>query len=265
MSPEAQIIHIDRNPAQIGKTMPVRLGIVGDARASLSALNREMEKRQFVRKGGFWNDGVRSVIEASRSIGRSSYAESPDTIDPWQLMAEMDKILPKERVVVVDAGFFATFVVSGMSALDPSQFMWTADFGSVGMGLFQGVGAAVGRPDRHVVVFTGDGGFMMTLEELDTAVRKRIPMTVVIMNDGGFGVEVHSLKEQGKPVDIALYESPDFATVAKGFGAVGLTVRKVGDLGAVAAAVGKGDRPVVVDVRMNGDVVPEIWSRVHQG
>ena len=261
---EAQIIHIDRDPKRIGKITPVSLGIVGDARASLGALNAELERQCFTSKGGFWHDEVKANIAAARPT-QTAYAESPDTIDPRQLVAEMDKILPKERIVAMDAGHFQMFVANTVSVPDPSHLLSTLDFGSVGMGLFQGIGAAIGRPDRHVVVFTGDGGFMMTLEELDTAVRKRIPMTVVIMNDNAFGVEVHMLRAQGKPVDVALYDNPDFASVARALGAVGLTVRNLNDLQAVATKVGRGDRPVVVDAKVNPGVVHEVLLELLTG
>lgn len=253
---EAQIIHIDRDPKQIGKTTPVALGIVGDARASLGCLNAELERQRFKSKGAPGRAEVRADIAADRSA-QTAYAESPDTIDPRRLVAEMDRILPKDRIVAIDAGHFEMFVVNSISIPHPSDLVATIDFGSVGMGLYQGIGAAVARPDRHVVVFTGDGGFMMTLEELDTAVRRRIPMTVVIMNDNGFGVEVHMLRAQGRPVDVALYENPDFASVATALGAVGLTVRSTSDLQAVATRIGRGDRPVVVDAKVNPLIVHE--------
>ncbi|MEK7281848.1 MAG: thiamine pyrophosphate-binding protein [Chloroflexota bacterium] len=261
---EAQIIHIDRNPAQIGKTTPVVLGIVGDARASLAALNAEMERQHFIRKEGFRSADVKAKIAAARlAPPPSTYVESPDTIDPRQLVAEMDKILPTERIVVIDGGHFEGFVANNVSIPDSSHLLRTLDFGSVGMGLFQGIGAAIGRPDRHIVVFTGDGGFMMTLEELDTAVRNRIAMTVVIMNDNAFGVEVHLLRAQGMPVDVALYNNPDFSAVARSLGAIGLKVRNAKDLPVVARKVGRGDRPVVIDARVNPDIVSEVFAELH--
>ncbi|MDD5174943.1 MAG: thiamine pyrophosphate-binding protein [Sterolibacterium sp.] len=254
----AQIIHIDRDPKQIGKTTPIALGIVGDARASLGALNAELEKRCFTSERKLWHDQVKAKLVAARP--QTTYAESPDSIDPRQLVAEMDKILPKERILAMDVGHCQFFVENSVSIPDPSHYVRTLDFGSVGMGLYQGIGAAIGRPDRHVVVFTGDGGFMMTLEELDTAVRMRISMTVVIMNDSGFGMEVHLLRAQGKPADVTLYNNPDFVPVAKALGAEALAVRSLSDLQAVASKVGKGDRPLVVDARVNPAVIHDVYS-----
>jgi thiamine pyrophosphate-dependent acetolactate synthase large subunit-like protein len=174
------------------------------------------------------------------------------------VVAEIDRMLPTQRIVAMDAGHFETFVVNTVSTPDPSHMLSTIDFGSVGMGLYQAIGAAVGRPDQHVVVFAGDGGFMMTLEELDTAVRKRIPLTLVIMNDNAFGVEAHMLRAQGLPLDVALYDNPDLAAVARALGAFALTVRRPDDLEAVAAAMRRKDGPVVVDAKVNPNVVHEV-------
>ncbi|MFH0810185.1 MAG: thiamine pyrophosphate-dependent enzyme, partial [Pseudomonadota bacterium] len=257
--PEARIIHIDRNPGQIGNYLPASAGILGDARVSLGALNSELTRQGFQKKRGFWNKEASSLIADSKLVRKTTYAESPDTIDPRQLVAEMDRMLPKERIVSVDGGHCMLFVAPDISLPSPKHFLWTQGFGSIGLGLYQGIGAAVGRPDQHVAVFAGDGGFMMSVEELDTAVRHRIPMTVIVMNDNGFGAEVHQLEARGRPVNIALYNNPDFAQVGKAFGAVGFTVRKLEDLRHVAAQIGKGDLPVLIDAKTNPTVVHELF------
>ncbi|MBI4286497.1 MAG: thiamine pyrophosphate-binding protein [Chloroflexi bacterium] len=259
---EARIIHIDQDPAAIGAVLPVTLGIVGDAQTSLAAINAEMERQRLGKKKGFRNARVKATIANSRSMLPPSYPETSDTIHPRQLVTELDKLLPRERIVVFDAGHGRLFAAEGIAVPEPAAFIWTANFGSVGMGLYQGVGAAIGRPDTHVVVFSGDGGFMMTLEELDTAVRYRIPMTVIVMNDNAFGVEVHLLEAEGKPVDIALFDNPDFAAVATALGAVGLTVRNVKDLQKVATLIGKGQKPLLIDAKVDLNIVHEVLQEV---
>ncbi|MBI4284464.1 MAG: thiamine pyrophosphate-binding protein [Chloroflexi bacterium] len=259
---EAQIIHIDQDPAAIGAFITPAVGIIGDARASLTALNVEIDRQRFDRKGDVWRDDIESFVSSSRSALPSPYAVAPDAIDPRQLIAELDKMLPRERIVVTDSGHAVCFVADKLSVPHPSQFVWTPDFGSVGMGLYQGVGAAVGRPDKHVVVFTGDGGFMMGLEELDTAVRYQVPITVVVMNDGAFGIEVHLLEAEKKPIDLALFNNPDFAAVATALGAVGLTVRNTEDLRAAAVEVAKKNWPVLIDAKVNPHIVHEVLQEV---
>ncbi len=256
--PQAQFIHIDTNPNRIGEDTPVALGIVGDAQATLAALNHHMEAEGFAKKKGFWNADVRETIAASRMEQETSYVQAPDTIDPRQLVAEIDKILPKNRIVVTDGGHFKSFVAPIISLPDPLSLVWTLDIGSIGMGLPIAIGAALGRPDRHIVAFLGDGGFMMGTEELDTAVRHRIPMTVVVMNDNAFGAEVHYAEERELPYPFVLFDNPEFAELAQALGATGLTVRRPQDLEAVAEHVGKGDRPLLIDAKVNRSVVHKI-------
>lgn len=261
----AQVIHIDRDPGQIGNFLPVAQGVVGDACASTAAINAELAKQGLKRKPGWWNDGVRTSIAASKAIKETAYQDSSEAIDPRRVAAEMDRILPRERIVALDVGHFMFFVAGDISVPGPANFLWATDFGSVGLGLYQGIGAAVGRPDQHVAVFVGDGGFMMSLEELDTAVRHRIPMTVIVMNDDAYGMEVHILEPKGKPVGIALVDNPDFAQVARALGAEGLTVRRPEDMHHVAAQVAKGNRPLLVDVKINRNVVNEsLRARMRQ-
>lgn len=258
----AQIIHIDRDASRIGAITPVSVGIVGDARVTVAALNREMEKTNCTRKG-CWRDNVQSLI-ATSPTHTIPYAEAFGVVDPRQLLTEIDGAMPKERIVVADGGHSMLFAVSNLSAASPDRFMCTAaDFGSVGLGLLMGIGAALGRPDQRVLVVTGDGGFMMTLQELDTAVRYRIPITVVVMNDNGFGGEAHFLEGKGKSGDIVFYDNPDFAEVARALGAIGLTVRSAGDLPLVTAKMLEQGRPVLVDAKVNGGVVHEVLKELH--
>lgn len=262
--PEAKVIHIDPDLARIGEWTPVSVGIVADACIGLAALNRELTRRGFVSKRGYWSPKLKSQIAALRKARQGSYLRDKDTIDPRELLAEIDKRFPKDRIVSVDAGHFA-FFTPALPVQDPADFIWSSDFAVVGMGLFQGIGAAVGKPDRHVVVLTGDGGLMMTLEELDTAVRERIHLTVVVFNDNAFGAELHFLEAQGKPIDISVFDNPDFAEVARSLGAEGMTVRQPKDMKAVAARVGKGDRPLLVDAKINPRVIHEIWPELLTG
>ncbi|MDO8673269.1 MAG: thiamine pyrophosphate-binding protein [Dehalococcoidia bacterium] len=256
MFPGAKIIQIDKDAGRIGDITQVDLGIVGDARATVAAINACMEERQIAGRQGFWTPEVKSAIAASRVKSEIEYVMAPDTIDPRQLIAEMDRLLPEDRVVFLDGGHSMFFVQTGF----PSPVITTGDFACVGMGLFQGLGAAVGRPDSHVVVFAGDGALMMSLEELDTAARYKIPITIVIMNDDSYSAEVRFLEARGYPTGIAFFSPLDFVAVAKSLGVPGFTVRNANDLKAAAAAIGKGDGPVLIDAKTNVNVVHETWQ-----
>lgn len=252
---KARVIHVDSDPDRIGRVTPVALGIVADAKATLAALGRHMEGQDHGSQSGLWNDDVKRRIAASRNEPEIPYVHEGGVVDPRELVAGIDKALPADRIVVTDGGYFRRFVYRGMSPQDPDSLVWTSDFGSIGMGLPIAVGMALARPDRHVALFIGDGGFMMGMEDLDTAVRYRVPMTVIVMNDNAFGAEVHYMEERKRPYGLAFFDNPDLAEVARALGAVGLTVRNKQDMETVANSIGKGSVPVLVDVKINGRVI----------
>ena len=140
-------------------------------------------------------------------------------------------------------------------------FIFAIDFGATGLGLATAVGAAIGRSDRTVVAVVGDGGLMMSLPEIDTAVRYRLPMVIVVMNDRAYGSEVHHLRVRGLPDREAYFETPSLAAVAEALGARGLTVESEADFEALERALTDLNGPLLVDASINGDVLAD-WFRV---
>ncbi|MBI2958069.1 MAG: thiamine pyrophosphate-binding protein [Chloroflexi bacterium] len=260
--PRAKTIRIDLDPARTAKVAPPSVGITGDARVTLAALNKQLDGQVTREKRG-WNGDAASLAAAARAAHTTSHNAIPGTIDPGQLVMEIDRITPKERIVAVDGGIYMFYPVAEVRVPSPDRFVWSAnDFASIGLGLFQGIGAALGRPDQHVIVIVGDGGLMASIQELDTAVRYRIPMTVFVFNDGAFGSMVHLLEDKkGKNGDVVRFDNPEFADVARAFGAVGMTVRSKEDLQAVSRMMGKGDRPLLVDAKIDPTVVHETWKQ----
>jgi thiamine pyrophosphate-dependent acetolactate synthase large subunit-like protein len=137
-----------------------------------------------------------------------------------------------------------------LSVPDAAGFCFTQAFQSIGLGLASAIGAAVARPDRVTVAALGDGGFLMAVAELATAVRYRLPLLVVVYNDAAYGAEVHHFGE-GQPLDTVRFPDTDLAAIAQGFGADGVTVREPADLSGVADwLAAPRDRPLVVDAKV---------------
>lgn len=155
-------------------------------------------------------------------------------IDPRTLTRTLAEMLPEERTVVLDGGHFIAWPAMYWPVPDPAGFVFTgAAFQSIGLGLAGAVGAAVGRPDRLTVAAAGDGGALMGLPELDTLVRSGRPALVVVYDDAAYGFEEHMYLPQGADPATTSFADTDFAGVARGLGAAAVTVRTVGDLGAV--------------------------------
>jgi thiamine pyrophosphate-dependent acetolactate synthase large subunit-like protein len=126
--------------------------------------------------------------------------------------------------------------------------------------LYTAIGAALARPDRLPVLGAGDGGLLMGISELETAVRLELPLVCIVYNDAAYGAEVHHFAEDGKNVDLQSVTFPDtdIAAIARGFGAEGITVRTAADLQPVkdwvaAFDAGSQDRPLVIDAKIASD------------
>jgi thiamine pyrophosphate-dependent acetolactate synthase large subunit-like protein len=143
-----------------------------------------------------------------------------------------------------------------LSVREPGHFLPTVHFGSIGLGLATAIGARYGAAGRPVVLVTGDGGFMLGgLAEFSTAARLGVDLVVVVLNDGGYGAEHIQFRTRGMDPALSLFAWPDLAAVAKALGGVGVGVRRLADLDDAAAAVASRERPVLLDVHVDPDLV----------
>ena len=142
----------------------------------------------------------------------------------------------------------------------PRGFRATTDFGSIGQGLGTAMGVVVDRPDAPVVLFAGDGGTLLTFGDLDTAVRYRLPLVVVVMNDHAFGAEKELLAQMGVRDDYAIFADTDIAAAARGFGVDARTIRTLDELRALRDTFASLSGPLLLDCKLNPDV-PAEWLR----
>lgn len=255
LCPSASLIQIDSEPSNIGALIRPDIGIVGDALAVVSALNSRLEKDGISGRVGYRSDSVRESVTNSWSFKSGPYVESKDLLDPHELVAELNTIVPELRTVVCEAGHFCLFAAIGMDVPDSEGFIFGNDFAAMSVGLGLSIGAALGRPDRRCILFIGDGGMMMSLPELETAARYNIPLTVIVMNDGAYGAEFHKLKAAGKSIDLTLFDNPEFEDVARSLGCKGATARTIAEVRAACASIGNLDGPLVIDAKVTRDVM----------
>jgi thiamine pyrophosphate-dependent acetolactate synthase large subunit-like protein len=143
---------------------------------------------------------------------------------------------------------------------DERGFVFPNAFQSVGLGLGAAIGAAIARPDRLCVAALGDGGTMMALAELETAVRLGLSMAIVIYDDAAYGAEVHHFGPLGHAVDLTQFADADFAAIGRAVGAEAITVRATGDLAPLADWVarrtaGATAGPIVIDAKVEPNVI----------
>ncbi|MDT7710611.1 MAG: hypothetical protein QOG20_6218 [Pseudonocardiales bacterium] len=244
------VVQVDDTPSAIGAQRAVDLGVLGDVGETARDVAALVS-------GG---PGYRTPALAERiaTAGRWSQipvpqqAPDPDHIDPRTLSAALDALLPAERTVAVDSGNFMGYPSAYLAVPDPHGFCFTQGFQSIGLGLATALGAAIARPGRLTVAALGDGGFLMGISELETAVRLGIGMLVVVYDDAGYGAEFHHFT--GADHGTVRFPDTDLAAIAAGYGCPAATVRSEGDLDAVRKWLdGPRDRPMLVDAKVRTD------------
>ena len=263
--PETRVVQVDLDEETIGALHRMDIGVVGDAAASARDILEELERRG-VRKTGFRTEENRREISCRRwrdepyeDAGTSEY------VDPRTLSIALDDLLPEERTVATDSGHFLGYPAMYLRVPDERGFVFPNAFQSVGLGLGSAIGAAIARPERLCVAAVGDGGALMSLGELETAARYRLPIVVVVYNDAAYGAEVHHFGPMGHSVECARFPETDFAALAEAAGARGVRVRSPDDLAPVKEWLGRRDGPLVIDAKVNPDVRAEWLEEAFRG
>jgi thiamine pyrophosphate-dependent acetolactate synthase large subunit-like protein len=238
--PQASVERIDLDADADG------VSVVGDAAAVAGAVLDQLPER-----GGGWRtpDIARELAEHRRELPQP--AEDGGVIHPGVLCAELERRLPRQRCVVLDSGHFMAWPAMLTSVAEPGAFLFGQAFQAVGLGLARAIGAALARPDRPTVAIIGDGGAMMSLTELDTAVRVGARLLVVVFNDAAYGAEVHDFAPLGVDVAAAIFPDRDLAAIARGLGAEAVTVRDAGDLDVVDRWSAEPSGPLLLDAKVD--------------
>lgn len=248
-----EVIHVDVDSAAIGAYTPASLAVVGDAGVTARRLCDALAA-DGAAPTGYRTDAVRRRLDTFDLATAHDDESKPGALDPRTVCARLDDLLPRDRSLVTDGGHFCGFPAGYLSVADPGAFVFALDFGAVGLGLGTAIGAAVGQPDRLTVLGIGDGGLMMSLGDLDTAVRYGIPLLILVLDDGAYGAEMHFLRMLGMPDEESLFTTPDLAAVATALGARGMRIDALEQLEEVATAAADHNGPLVVHVPVNRDV-----------
>jgi thiamine pyrophosphate-dependent acetolactate synthase large subunit-like protein len=257
------VVQVDVEDSALGANRTIDLGVVGDAALTAADVLAQLQTLQSAPA-----EKYRTARNAAAIAERSRWkdVETPDLsgggrIDPRVLSRELDDILPADRIVSIDSGNFMGYPSTYLRVPDEFGFCFTQAFQSIGLGLYTAIGAALARPQRLPVLGAGDGGFLMGISELETAVRLELPLVCIIYNDAGYGAEVHHFgagaeADGGPAADLSTVTFPetDIAAIARGFGADAVTVRSTADLEEVRAWVQeRPNRPLVIDAKIASD------------
>ncbi|WP_420566889.1 thiamine pyrophosphate-binding protein [Thalassovita sp.] len=171
----------------------------------------------------------------------------------------LEDALPKDRFLTTDGGRFMTEVWCRISCPNAESFIATANFGSIGLGLQVAIGAGYAVPDRPVVLFTGDGGFMMGgINEFNTAVRMKQDLIVIVANDSAYGAEHIQFLDRKMDPGLTMFDWPSFAQVATALGGQGVLVQSAEDLEHAIQAIEARNKPLLIELRLDPNDVPRM-------
>jgi len=252
----AKKIHIDIDPAEIGKNVKPDVPIVGDAKTVLRQLLELLPPKRH-------DEWLRQVEEWKREF--PLVYDRNGRLKPQYVIEVLAKVTRGEAIVTADVGQHQMWAAQYYPCHRPRQFITTGGLGTMGFGFPAALGAKLARPNDLVIAIVGDGGFQMTMYELATAVVYNIPVKVVIINNFFLGMvkQWQDLFFGSRYSGVELTGNPDFVKIAEAFGAVGFRVTEEDDVEKVLMrAMEIEDKPVVIDAWVDPDehVYPMIPS-----
>lgn len=253
---DARFIHLDISAEAIGRNAPVDLAVLADPGRTLAALCDRLGSAGYARDPQ-WIAAALAEREARVEQLLADYGEQ---LHPASIGDALNRLLPESRALVCDGADSMNFTFARMRVHRPRSYSDLLPFGAMGAGFPIAVGMAAGeaelardagRPAENVAFVTGDGAFGFFLAELDTVARSRLPLTVLVSNDGKWGTEYHGQElAYGRTVNTDLGQA-DYAAIARAFGCAARTVATRNELEAAIEAARDGSGPMLIDVRVD--------------
>ncbi len=234
-----RVVQIDIDPAEIGRNYRVDVGVVGDSTDALDALGAELDRIGHQPLPWREDDVTRVLTAIDEAVG------NPVEI---RVLDQIRSVLPPEALVFNDPTTIAFWARSQWKTDLPRTWFVPSGFGTLGFALPASIGARMARPDVPSVAIIGDAGIMFTIQDLMTAVQENVPAIVMVFNDEGYGVERRHqdhLYGRRSGVDV---RPPDFVALAHAFGARGIRVDDLDDVGETLASVLDAEGPTLIEI-----------------
>ena len=253
------VIQVDVDPAEIGNTYPVSVGLVGDARSTLRSLIAAIKDHLRAADGDGgrepWADftALRTAWLASEEPKMSSSA-SP--LKPQRVMRALQRLLPPNSIIVADAGTGTPFTSAFYPSPAGRHVIIPRGYGGLGYALPGVVGAKLARPNAPVIGLVGDGSFAMACGDLETIARLNLPVVLIQFNNASFGwiKTLQHLYKDKRYLSVDFSADTDYAAIAQGFGVCGVRVTNADDLEPALKTALASDRPTFIDVVTESEV-----------
>ncbi len=236
---DKKIIHVDMNPAEVDEHYIVECGVIGDIGAALKEIASETRR---VNDNSHGNLRETIVDELSAHANDGAFPLKPQRII-WDLRQALDD----EDIVISDVGAHKMWMARMYQAERPNTCIISNGFASMGIGVPGAIAAKLTNPDVTALTVTGDAGFMMNSQEIETALRYNIPVIILIWNDSEYGlIKWHQLRRFGRETNIS-FKNPDFVKYAESFGAKGYRIEHAEDLIPTIKQAKQDNTVVVID------------------
>lgn len=257
LRPETAVIQVDVEGRDIGRYYPVAVGIQADAREACLALLEALAGAGRRPAAEAWRQEAEALRgqRLARLQAEASLDATP--MKPQRVYAELRRALPPETIVALDAGAAPAYGYDRLHFARPRTFLTPLDLGGLGFAFPEALGAKLGRPQAPVLAIHGDGGFLMNAQDLETAVRHRINVVTLVMNNNCWGSEKAYQKHfyGGRYIGCDI-GNPRYDAYARLFGAEGYYVDHPDQVGDVLRSALRAERPAVVEIPIDPDEFP---------
>ncbi len=246
-APNAKIMHIDIDPAEIGKNLVVHYPLVGNIKKILKHLNAKIDKRE----NEEWNAKIREWKETYPL----KYPQD-NVLRPHYIVERIYELTRGDALITTEVGQNQIWAAQYYKYTMPRQFISSGGLGTMGFGLGACLGAQLGRPDKKVINVAGDGSFRMNCTELATAVEYKLPVIVALLNNHVLGMvrQWQELFYDGRYSATTIDRGTDFVALAEAFGATGINVKKPEEVdAAILKALASKDKPVLINFEIDKD------------
>ena len=251
----AKIIHIDIDPAEIGKNKMIDVPIVGDLKNVLNDLLEKTPKISHV-------DWLKTIKKWKKDYSLTYRKTEDDRLLPQEILSEINKITKGEVIVSTDVGQHQMWAAQYLTFENPHSIITSGGAGTMGFGLPAAIGAQVANPNKKVLAIVGDGGFQMTFEELMMLKQYNLPVKVFIINNSYLGMvrQWQELFHNKRYSSVDLSINPDFIKIGEAYGIKSIQLKNKKDLKKHLKKILESDEPILVDciVEKEENVYPMI-------
>ncbi len=256
--PTAEVLQIDMDPVAISQgRVAAQHHLRADARLGVEALVAALPERP----NSLRSEDLAHRIATEPADGAEAPADAGGH-DPRDVVAALNAAIPKGWQLVNSSGHCSYFFAQ-MPGRPYEEFLTIREFGAIGNGTSFAMGVAAAHRGQPVVLFDGDGSFLMHVQELETMLRHELPILSVVLNDGAYGSEIHKLRAEGLSDAGAVFGRTDLGAIARGFGAGGARLDDLADLAGEIEAFEANPRPTVLDIPISDRIVSPVIRRSH--